>query len=165
MGAFYWEESWIDILAGQEQKLRYSEFTRETALELGLKIIQLAKETYHKSPAMRIVEDGTVIFAYKMAKTSSENDWWMDRKLAVSRMTGMSSLRSYVESEAGLLHPGWLERPENFAACGGCIPVFPADGSAPYIHVLASGMDHFEDHQIIADAMAWQLGVEIPRIG
>lgn len=164
MGNFYWEESWIADLEKQERLLRYPAFTRENALELGLKILHLAQDIYRKPSAIRIVEDGTVIFAYKMPGTSCENDWWMDRKLAVSRLTGMSSLRSYVESEAGSLRPGWLERPDNFAACGGCIPVFSTDGRAPFVHVLVSGMHHQEDHQIIADAMAQQLHIEIPRV-
>ncbi|MCI8556626.1 MAG: hypothetical protein HFI19_02445 [Lachnospiraceae bacterium] len=164
MGTFYWEEQWTDILAEQEQLLRYPEFTRKTALDLGMEILRLAREAYHKSAAIRIVEDGTTIFAYKMEGTSSENDWWMDKKLSVSRMTGMSSLRSYVEAESGRLCPEWEKRPNNFAACGGCFPIFHADNKTPWIHVLVSGMKHYEDHQIIADAMAIQLNKTIRRI-
>lgn len=164
MGTFYWEESWPEILADQEQLLRFPEFTRKTALDLGLEILRLAQESYHKSAAIRIVEDGTTIFAYKMEGTSSENDWWMDKKIAVSRMTGMSSLRSYVEAEAGRLYPEWEKRPDNFAACGGCFPIFPTDGQAPWAYVLVSGMEHYEDHQIIADAMAAQLHKTIRRV-
>ncbi len=164
MKDIYWEESWVSILAEQEKLLHYSAFTRETALALGLKILQLAQDNYKKPAAIRIVEDGMTIFSYKMAGTSSENDWWMDRKLAVSRMTGMSSLRSYVEAKVGHQPAGWLQRPDNFAACGGCIPVFPANNTAPWAHVLVSGMHHHEDHQIIADAMAQQLNIEIPGV-
>ena len=164
MGTFYWEEQWVDILAEQEHLLCYPEFTRKTALDLGMEILRLARESYGKSAAIRIVEDGTTIFAYKMEGTSSENDWWMDKKLSVSRMTGMSSLRSYVEAQSGHLCPEWEERPNNFAACGGCIPVFPASGQKPWAYVLVSGMEHYEDHQIIADAMASQLNKPIRRI-
>ncbi len=164
MGSFYWEKEWAGILAEQETLLQYPEFTRETALELGLNIIKLAGETFHKTAAIRIVEDGVIVFAHKMTGTSAENDWWTDRKLAVSRITGMSSLRSYVEAEAGRLDPVWLKRPENFAACGGCIPIFPAGGEKPWAHVIVSNLEHYEDHQIAADAMALQLGLHIPRI-
>ena len=48
--------------------------------------------------------------------------------------------------------------------CGGCIPVFMRDGSRPFAYVMVSGMEHWDDHQVIADAMAKQLGVEIPEI-
>ncbi len=164
MGKFYWEETWPDIIAKQEETLRFSEFNRETVLELGMNIIKLAKETYNKSVAIRIVEDGTVTFAYKMTGTSSENDWWMDRKLATSRLTGKSSLRSYVDAESGRADAGWAGREDNFATCGGCFPVFMKDGRAPFAHVLVSNLEHQADHQIIADAMALLLGVEIPSV-
>ena len=57
-----------------------------------------------------------------------------------------------------------LAGPDNFAACGGCFPVFRQDGKAPCCHVLVSGLRHQEDHQVIADAMAWQLGKTIPSV-
>ncbi len=160
MGEFEWKPQWIEILAGQEQALRYSRFTREMALELGLKIVQLVKEKYHDNAAVRIVEDQTTLFAYKMPGTSLENDWWMDRKLAVSRCTGTSSLRAYVEAENGLRDAFWQARADNFAACGGCFPIFPADGSQPWAYVLVSGMVHHHDHQAIVDAISWQLGTD-----
>lgn len=164
MGEFYWKPQWVEILANHEQVLRYSQFTRKMALELALKIIQLVEEKYRESVAVRIVEDQTTIFAYKMPGTSLENDWWMDRKLAVTRYTGTSSLRAYVEAEAGLRHAFWQERADNFAACGGCFPILPADGSMPWAFVLVSGLPHHLDHQVIVDAISWQLGVDVDAL-
>ena len=138
-------------------------FNREQALELGLTIIDLAKNKYKKGAAIRIVEDNTVIFEYKMETTNPENDWWMGKKLAVSLQTGTSSLRAYVEGKTGLRKPFWEARPENYAACGGCFPVIMESGEI-FARVLVSGMDHEEDHQIIADAMAMQLQKEIPSL-
>ncbi|MCI8862780.1 MAG: hypothetical protein HFI20_09910 [Lachnospiraceae bacterium] len=164
MSNFYYQESWLEILKEQEELLRYDTFTRSMALELGLNILKLAENTYQKPLAVQIVEDGTIIFAHKMAGTSSENDWWMNRKLAVSRLTGKSSLYSCVETEMGNPAPQWQERPNNYAVCGGCFPILPADGSTPWAYVLVSGMKHFEDHQVIADAMALQLDKKIRRV-
>ena len=163
MEEFYMEADWPEKIAQQEQLLRYETFTREQALELGLKIYDLAKNTYEKGAAIRIVEDNTVIFEYKMETTNPENDWWMGKKLAVSLQTGTSSLRAYVEGKTGLRKPFWESRPENYAACGGCFPVIMKNGEV-FARVLVSGMDHAEDHQIIADAMALQLGVEVPTL-
>lgn len=164
MSNFYYQESWLEILKEQEELLRYDTFTRSMALELGLNILKLAENTYQKPLAVQIVEDGTIIFAHKMAGTSSENDWWMNRKLAVSRLTGKSSLYSCVETEMGNPAPQWQEQPNNYAVCGGCFPILPADGSTPWAYVLVSGMKHFEDHQVIADAMALQLDKKIRRV-
>ena len=163
MEEFYFEGDWPEKIARQEAVLRYQTFTREQALELGMTILDLAKNTYKKGAAIRIMEDNTVIFEYKMETTNAENDWWMGKKLAVSLQTGTSSLRAYVEGKTGLREPFWQARPENYAACGGCFPVIMENGEI-FARVLVSGMDHAEDHQIIADAMAIQLGRQIPTL-
>ena len=164
MGAFEWRPDWVEIIGEQEQLLRYDSFTRETALELGLKIIELAKANGWGNAAVRIIEDNATVFAYKMPGTSEENDWWMSRKLAVARRAGCSSLRAYVEAESGLRKAFWEDRSDNYAPCGGCFPVFMTDGTAPWAYVLVSGLAHYHDHQIIADAIAWQLNKEIRSI-
>ena len=88
----------------------------------------------------------------------------MNRKLAVARRAGCSSLRAYVEAESGLREAFWEERAANYASCGGCFPVLMTDGTAPWAYVLVSGLAHYHDHQIIADASAWQLKKEIRSI-
>ena len=99
MEEFYMEADWPEKIARQEEILRYTTFTRKQALELGLCIAKLAEEKYKKGAAIRIIEDNTVIFEYKMETTNPENDWWMGKKLAVSLQTGTSSLRAYVEGK------------------------------------------------------------------
>ena len=160
----YWEKDWLEIVAEQEEALRYTSFDREDALRLGLSIIELAKGKYSDAVAIRIIEDGCTIFAYKRPGRTSENDWWMDRKLALSRLTGVSSMRAFMEAEAGVRPAVWGERADNLALCGGCFPVHMRDGAPTWAHVLVSGLKHYDDHQIIADAMAEQLGVEIPEV-
>lgn len=164
MKNFYTEEQWNEILKQQESVLRYDTFTRKQALELGLLIAEVTEKKYHGSVAVRIVEDETTVFAYKMEGATLEADWWMTNKLAASRLTGMSSLRALTASRAGELEASWKVREENFFVCGGCIPVFMRDGSRPFAYVMVSGMEHWDDHQVIADAMAKQLGVAIPEI-
>ena len=164
MKNFYTEEQWNEILKQQESVLCYDTFTRKQALELGLLIAEVTEKKYHGSVAVRIVEDETTVFAYKMEGATLEADWWMTNKLAASRLTGMSSLRALTASRAGELEASWKVREENFFVCGGCIPVFMRDGSRPFAYVMVSGMEHWDDHQVIADAMAKQLGVEIPEI-
>ena len=164
MGAFEWKPAWPEIVRQQEETLRYGEFSRAMALELGLKIRELAAEQYHGAAAIRILEDGMVVFAFKMAGTSGENDWWMDRKLAVSRMTGVSSILTLVEVAEGLrpMEPEF-ENENDFALCGGCFPL--RNGSGKLLgYALCSGLAHECDHQLIADALAELLGREIPRI-
>ena len=103
MKNFYTEEQWNEILKQQESVLCYDTFTRKQALELGLLIAEVTEKKYHGSVAVRIVEDETTVFAYKMEGATLEADWWMTNKLAASRLTGMSSLRA-------LTHPGKCAR-------------------------------------------------------
>lgn len=164
MKNFHSEDAWNEILKTQENRLQYETFTRKQALELGLLIAEIAEKKYNGSVAVRIVEDETDIFAYKMEGATLEADWWMTNKLAASRLTGMSSLRALTASRAGELNPDWKVREENFFVCGGCIPIFMKQGEKTFAYVMVSGMEHWADHQVIADAMAKQLGVEIPEI-
>ena len=164
MSAFSWYQDWLDIVADQEQQLRYSVFSRETALELGVKIVELIRQRGWGNAAIRIVENDTTIFAYKMAGTGDENDQWMNRKLALSRRARCSSHRAYVEAEVGMREAFWNVCPAHYAACGGCFPVFFADREHAWIYVLVSGLEHYQDHQVIADAMAWQLQKDIRSI-
>ena len=107
MKNFYTEEQWNEILKQQESVLCYDTFTRKQALELGLLIAEVTEKKYHGSVAVRIVEDETTVFAYKMEGATLEADWWMTNKLAASRLTGMSSLRALTASRAGELEASW----------------------------------------------------------
>ncbi len=164
MEDFYFKTEWETILQEQRKLLQYTSFTRDTAFELGNIIVDLAKTVYKDAVAIRILEDETVIFAYKMNSTSSENDWWMDRKYATSRRSGLSSLETFVKARLKKIDPFWEGRIDNFAICGGCYPVEQKGGTKSPYTILVSGLEHHLDHQIMADAMSKQLGVEIPSL-
>lgn len=70
------------ILAEQEKLLRYPAFTRETALTLGLDLLKLAKETYHKAAAIRIIEDGTVRSRLGNPSGQLRYLWWMHSRIS-----------------------------------------------------------------------------------
>lgn len=161
--AHYSEKGWLPILQAQEELLRFASFDNEDAFAIGLKIAELAKNKYKKSAAIRICIDDAIVFAYKMPGTDLENDWWMDRKRNVSRMTGVSSLRACVEAANGLINTDWMQREKSFALCGGCMPVFMQRGQT-FAYIMVSGMHHQEDHQIIADALAGYLGISIGSV-
>jgi len=164
MQEFYWKPGWLPIVEEQERLLRYDSFTYETAFELGLLIKKTVERRACGSAAIRIIEDGTMVFACKMPGTSLENDWWMDRKLNVARLAGTSSMRACLEAKSGMRRPFWEDRPDNYAACGGCFPIFLKTGEPPFAFALVSGLRHQEDHQVIADAMAEQLGIAVRSI-
>ena len=155
---------WLDILRKQEEVLRFERFTAEDALALGLIMARLAKEKYRQAAAFRIIVGGHIAFSYLMDGTTSNNDWWMDKKLNTCRMTGVSSIRSLVEVAEGLrpMEPEF-ENVNNFALCGGCFPIRNAAGKL-LGYTLCSGMPHWMDHQLMMDALCEYLKVEAPAI-
>lgn len=163
MDFLYTEEAWGPLLKEQEEKLVYESFSREQALELGISIEKLAREKYHGSVAIRIIIEDLDVFTHRMTGSIKDADWWMQNKYITARFVRMSSLRALVAARYGEINP-FLWNLTNSYVCGGCFPILNKNGGRPHGFVVISGMKHFEDHQCIADAMAQQLGVEIPDI-
>ena len=159
-----WNESWLEILRDQENKLRMESLSADEALKIGMIMYRLAKEKYLKPISIRIITGGQTTFSFLMEGTSTHNEWWMDKKLNASRLSGVSSILTLVEVAMGL-HPmeSEYEKENDFALCGGCFPIKNAAGKV-IGYAQSSGMPHECDHQLIADALAEYLGVEIGSI-
>lgn len=164
MRTFPTKPEWLPIVREQEEKLVYDSFGREDALRVGLKITELAVRNYHKGVAIAILQDDMRVFSFLMPGTDLENEWWMRRKLNASRAAGCCSLLACLRTVYGELDPAWIEgREDTRVACGGCFPLRLKTGEL-WGYILASGLEHYEDHQVIADALAADLGLELPRV-
>lgn len=159
-----YQPQWEEILKQQEEILRVEKMSAEDALALGVIMSGLAKEKYQKPIAIRIILGGHVAFSFLMDGTSMNNEWWMDKKLNTCRATGASSIRSLVELAEGIRPmESEFENEGDYALCGGCFPLRNAAGKL-LGYVLASGMPHECDHQLIVDALAEFLNVSVPSI-
>lgn len=159
-----YKPQWEEILKQQEEILRVEKMSAEDALALGVIMSGLAKEKYQKPIAIRIILGGHVAFSFLMDGTSMNNEWWMDKKLNTCRATGASSIRSLVELAEGIRPmESEFENEGDYALCGGCFPLRNAAGKL-LGYVLASGMPHECDHQLIVDALAEFLNVSVPSI-
>lgn len=160
----HYKAEWLPILREQENELRSEGFTAEDCLKIGTIMHRLAREKYKRACSFRIVTKGQTTFSFLMDGTDMNNEWWMDKKLNTCRLTGMSSMRTLVETaEATYPMEPEFEIENNYALCGGCFPVKNAESKIT-AYVLCSGMPHECDHQLIADALAEFLGVRIDRI-
>ena len=159
-----WNESWLEILRDQEAKLRMESLCADDAMKIGMIMYRLAKEKYLKPISIRIITGGQTTFSFLMEGTSTNNEWWMDKKLNASRLSGVSSILTLVEVAMGLraMEPEY-EKENDFALCGGCFPIKNQAGKV-IGYAQSSGMPHECDHQLIADALAEYLGVEIGSI-
>ena len=159
-----YKPEWLEIARTQEDVLRVERMTADDALALGMIMIRLAREKYARPAALRVITNGQITFSFLMDGTDMNNCWWMDKKLNTCRMTGVSSLRSMVEVAENVrpMEPEF-EKENNFALCGGCFPLRTPGGKL-LGWALCSGLPHYCDHQLLADALAEFLGVEIPKI-
>jgi uncharacterized protein (UPF0303 family) len=163
MGRFVSDPKWLDVLREQEEKLRFDTFTRDDALSIGTRILELAKERYDGSICVSITEHDDVVFYCKMPGTTLENDAWVFRKRNTSKATGVSSLRVYMEIESGLREDVWQQRQDVYVACGGCMPVLMREGET-FAYFVVSGLEHNLDHQVIADAVAEHLNTKVGSV-
>lgn len=158
------KEDWIEIVKEQEKLLRFERFTREDALRLGLKIVELAKNKYHHGVAVWVIAQGATLFSHMMDGVSLENELWMQRKVNTFHKTGVSTLRTCLaEHYEGLSCAPWFDNEANYVLCGGCFPIFDKEGGT-FGYAVASGLEHHEDHQLLADAMAELLKIKIPSV-
>jgi len=159
-----YSESWLEILRDQEAKLRMESLSADEALKIGMIMYRLAKEKYLKPISIRIITGGQTTFSFLMEGTSTNNEWWMDKKLSASRLSGVSSILTLVEVAMGLrpMEPEF-ECEGDYALCGGCFPLRNAAGRLMG-YALASGLPHECDHQLLVDALSEYLKIEVPSI-
>ena len=69
----------LEEVRKQEENLIFKSFSNKDALEIGLLIIEAAKE-FDKPVAINIVKNGQSIFHYAMDNTSPDQDLWIKRK-------------------------------------------------------------------------------------
>jgi len=159
-----YKSEWLEILRSHEEVLRLEKLTSDDALAIAGHMIRLAKEKYRQPIAIRIISAGLTVYSHLMDGTSHYNDWWMDKKLNVCRMTGKSSILSLVEvAEKILPVEPEFENDDSHALCGGGFPVRNAAGKL-IGWVLCSGMKHYNDHQLIVDALCAFTGKSVEAI-
>ena len=159
-----YKSEWREALLSHEEVLRLEKITSDDALAIAGIMIRLAKEKYRQPIAIRIISAGLTVYSHLMDGTSHYHDWWMDKKLNVCRMTGGSSIRALVDvaTEAIPMEPEF-ENEDSHALCGGGFPVRNAAGKL-IGYVLCSGMKHYNDHQLIVDALSEFTGKTVEPI-
>ena len=159
-----YKAEWLEALRTHEEVLRLEKLSSDDALAIADIMIRLAKEKYQQPIAIRIISAGLTVYSHLMDGTSHFNDWWMDKKLNVCNMTGKSSILTLVEVATGAypMEPEF-ENEDSHALCGGGFPIRNAKGKL-IGYVCCSGMKHYNDHQLIIDALCEFTGKSVPAI-
>lgn len=135
------------------KKIELDSFSNRIALEMGLKIIDLAKSR-NQHIAVEIIRLNHTIFLYIDDNLPMDKHNWLRRKANVAKQFGESSLGVKNDLKKGNMN---LEKTfaldeKNFLANGGAIPIF-VKGAGMIAIITVSGLHDEEDHKIIIDAL------------
>jgi len=148
----------LETLRQHEQELQFTEFGNDTALSLGLALVEAARQE-KKSITIDIVRHGQQLFHCAMPGTSADNDVWIRRKNNVVGRFGHSSF--YVGTD-------FRARAKNFdtdarldldlyAAHGGAFPIIIRNVGVVGT-ITVSGLPQAEDHEFVVRQIRAFLG-------
>jgi endoglucanase len=143
----------LAAIARDEQNLQFDTFTSDTALEIGLKVIALAREK-NQSVAVNITRNGTLMFYHGMSGTSSDHQDWIRRKSNLVNRTGHSSfyIHTEVKNKGGDFDAIPTLDPREYAAHGGSFPLV-IRGTGAVGTITVSGLPGPEDHALVVAAI------------
>jgi endoglucanase len=149
----------LDALVRQEQALQFDAFSNDTALELGLTLVRMAREQ-KKTVTVNITRGGSVLFHHAMEGAASDHADWIRRKSNLVLRTGHSSFYTHtaVLSEGGDYDamPGFDTR--EYAAHGGAFPL-TIRGEGQVGTVTVSGLPGADDHALVVAALSAHLKI------
>lgn len=150
----------LATLARQEQVLQFDSFDNDTALALGLQVVELARAK-GKSVGVNITRDGTMLFFHGMRGTTADNADWIRRKSNLVNRTGHSSfyIHNEVKNNGGNIDAMPGLDPREFAAQGGSFPLV-LKGVGRIGTITVSGLPGEEDHALVVAALKAYLKVD-----
>src|SRR5665647_3206023 len=117
-------EKMLKDIKKQEEMIQFTEFTNETALHLGMMLIEKAKKE-KLSMTIDITRNGHQLFHYAFEGTSPDNDEWIIRKNRVVNRFGTSSL--FIGTTLKLLEKTieekYLISSKEYCPYGGAFPI------------------------------------------
>jgi uncharacterized protein (UPF0303 family) len=144
----------LEEVKRQEENLIFKSFSNKNALEIGLLIIEAAKE-FDKPVAINMLKNGQTIFHFAMDDTSPDQDLWIRRKSNIVLRHHCSSyyMKLYNEMKNRSYNEFYSASPHEFAAHGGAFPI-KIEGSGVIGVITVSGLAQEDDHNLIVEAIA-----------
>jgi len=142
-------------LIRQEETLQFTEFSNETALQLGLLMVGKAKER-NLPIAIDITKNGQKLFYYAFEGTSADNEYWIAGKARVVNRFGRSSyyVGLSMRERGTKFETGWPIGSDGYAPYSGSFPIVIKNvGNVGTITV--SGLIDAEesDHNFVIDSI------------
>lgn len=146
-------EQRIAQMEKEEQELQFTSFTNETALQLGLIIVEEARQT-GKRITVDITRDGQRLFLHAMEGTVAENEDWIRRKNNVVNHFGSSSwhVALRLQNEGTTLEERYGLPFVDYVGAGGGFPLVVQD-EGRIGTITVSGLPDQEDHDLLITAL------------
>lgn len=146
-------EKMLKELEMHEELLQFSEFTNETALQIGMKMIEKArKENF--SIVIDIIRSGHQLFHYAFEGTSPDNDAWIVRKNRAVNRFHTSSL--YLGTKLKLIEKTIEEKyfisSNEYSPHGGAFPIIIKNVGVVGT-ISSSGIDQITEHNLIVEVL------------
>lgn len=142
----------LSELETEAARLIFDEFTEETALRLGLTLMNMAK--IDRLPVViDIRTPDRTLFHLAMPGSAPLNDRWARRKSNTALQFQMASLHvSRLMEEKGETLAKHGLPPEDYAPNGGAVPI-RVRGAGVVACVTVSGLPQVEDHRLVIRAL------------
>jgi uncharacterized protein (UPF0303 family) len=148
----------LRLIVEQEEELQFPSFSNETALQVGLALLQAAQRNT-KPVTIDIMRNGQQLFHYAMSGTSIDNDEWIRRKNNVVNRFGHSSLYigTLLKDTGKTLEEKYLISSQEYAAHGGAFPLIVREVGVIGT-ITVSGLPQIEDHELVVSTLRTLLG-------
>jgi uncharacterized protein (UPF0303 family) len=136
-------------LRQQEEEIQFAHFTNDTALDVGMALLQEARKR-GKPVAIDITRSGQRLFHFAMSGTAIDNGEWIRRKNNVVNRFGHSSYYMGISlKDAGqTMEEKYLISSSEYAAHGGAFPLIIREVGVVGT-VTVSGLPQQEDHELV----------------
>ncbi|GAA3240641.1 heme-degrading domain-containing protein [Actinocorallia longicatena] len=144
-------------LEEQERRLVFTRFTNDDAWDLGVRLVEMARER-DLAVTVDIRRGDHRLFHHARPGTTADNDDWIERKIRVVRRFEAASFRvgqRYRDQGTTFEVKSGLD-PARYAAHGGCFPIRIADAGLIGT-VTVSGLPQAEDHALVVEALELHL--------
>jgi uncharacterized protein (UPF0303 family) len=140
-------------LQAEEAELQFQTFNNETALQLGMLIVQAAKQNGQRI-AVDITRNGQKLFYHAMDGTSPDQESWIARKSNVVKRHHHSSyyMRFYNELKERSYFQTYATSSAEYAVHGGSFPII-LKNTGVIGTITVSGVSQEEDHTLITNAI------------
>ena len=139
-------------LLDEEQILKLPSLTNNDAIKIGLIAVTLGNQ--RKLPiAIEVRISEWIVFHASLEGSKPENDWWINRKVAVVMLKQHSTMYERVSAEERGVdwHKENILQDETHAIHGGALPLITNEGFKGIL--IISGLPQVEDHLFAVEVL------------